>query len=353
MKQQDAKGWFQRCMISVLTAILFVFFLVWLFDPYFHFHKPFPFVSYRLLDERYCNDGISRHFDYDAIITGTSMAQNYKTTELNALFGVKAVKETFSGSGYREQSDNLRRALEKNEDLKTVFWSMDYNALIREKDYDAYEGYPLYLYDENPWNDVSYVFNKSVLYHGVMTNMIMTLTGQESTSMDEYSSWEKEMGYDYIMSAYDRWEVGIDSLGGLTQADRSMITANIQQNFIDLVRDYPNTVFYIFYTPYSIYYWDFLNQEGMMEMQLEAEQIATELLLQCPNVKLYNFNDQYDIIGNPDNYRDKEHYGAHINSKILQWIVQDIGRVTVDNYMEKLQTERDYYMQFDYSSIFR
>lgn len=153
MKQQDAKGWFQRCMISVLTAILFVFFLVWLFDPYFHFHKPFPFVSYRLLDERYCNDGISRHFDYDAIITGTSMAQNYKTTELNALFGVKAVKETFSGSGYREQSDNLRRALEKNEDLKTVFWSMDYNALIREKDYDAYEGYPLYLYDENPWKD--------------------------------------------------------------------------------------------------------------------------------------------------------------------------------------------------------
>ena len=67
-----AKKWFLACM-SVLLGSLFLMVLVfWIFDPYFHYHKPFPFVSYRLYDERYINDGISRHFDYDAIITGTS-----------------------------------------------------------------------------------------------------------------------------------------------------------------------------------------------------------------------------------------------------------------------------------------
>ena len=39
-------------------------------DPYFHYHGPFSSFSYRLYEERYINDGISRHFNYDAIITG-------------------------------------------------------------------------------------------------------------------------------------------------------------------------------------------------------------------------------------------------------------------------------------------
>lgn len=347
------KKWFKKCIICLLGAIFFVFAAVYVFDPFFHFHKPFSFVSYRLYDERYTNDGISRHFDYDAIVTGTSMAQNFKPTEMDALFGTKAVKETFSGAGYKELSENLERALQRNPDLKTIIWTMDFNAFIREKDWTQYEGYPTYLYDDNPWNDVSYVFNKEVLYHGVLPNIMMTLRGQESTTMDEYSSWDKETGLEYIMQSYDRWEVKAEMIDGLTEEEREMVTANIKENFVDLVNQYPNTTFYIFYTPYSICYWDFLNQEGMMKMQIEAEQIATELLLECPNVKLFNFNDQYDVITNTNNYRDKEHYSAEINSKILEWMASGVGLVTKDNYIERLEEEKQYYLNYDYESIFQ
>lgn len=131
--QKDAKKWFIRCFASLLLSIFLVFLIVWIFDPYFHFHKPFSFVSYRLYDERYTNDGISRHFDYNAIITGTSMAQNFKPSEMDALFGTKSVKETFSGAGFQELSQNLERALQRNKDLKTVLWTLDYSGLIREK----------------------------------------------------------------------------------------------------------------------------------------------------------------------------------------------------------------------------
>lgn len=51
--QKDAKKWFIRCFASLLLSIFLVFLIVWIFDPYFHFHKPFSFVSYRLYDERY------------------------------------------------------------------------------------------------------------------------------------------------------------------------------------------------------------------------------------------------------------------------------------------------------------
>ncbi len=352
-QEEIAKRWFKKCSIFLLGIIAIIIVLYYIFDPYFHYHKPFSFVSYRLYDERYTNDGISRHFDYDAIITGTSMAQNFKTSEMDELFGVQSVKETFSGSGFQETSDNLRRALERNENLKTVVWSLEYNGMIRDKGWTQYEGYPMYLYDENPWNDVSYVFNKSVLYHGVLVNMAMTVLGIPSTTMDDYSAWDKETGYDYIMSNYDRWEEKADMIEGLTEEERIMVTANIKENFVELVKEYPDTTFYIFYTPYSIYYWDFLNQEGMMQMQFDAEQIATELLLECPNVRLFNFYDQYVVITNTDNYRDKEHYSPEINTKILEWMASGVGLVTKENYLERLEIEKEYYLNYDYESIFR
>ena len=95
-----------------------------------------------------------------------------------------------------------------------------------------------------------------------------------------------------------------------------------------------------------------MNQEGMMQMQFDAEEIATKLLLQCPNVRLYNFNDQYEVITDLNNYRDKEHYSAKINSKILEWIAAGEGLVTKENYQKRLETEKQYFLNYDYESIF-
>ena len=86
--------------------------------------------------------------------------------------------------------------------------------------------------------------------------------------------------------------------------------------------------------------------------QTTAEQIATELLLECPNVRLYNFFDQYDVVCNPDNYCDDGHYSSEINSMILKWISEDTGLVTKENYMDKLRKEREFYLNYDYESIY-
>ena len=348
----ESAKWLKKCIAALVGSVVLIFVLCFVFDPYFHFHKPFSFVSYRLYDERYTNDGISRHFDYNAIVTGTSMAQNFKTSEMDSIFGTQSVKETFSGAGYQELSQNLERALKRNADLKTVIWTIDYNGLIRDKDWTQYEGYPTYLYDDDPWNDTEYVYNKSIFYHGVLTNIVKTVLRQPSTSMDEYSAWNKETGLQHIMQSYDRWEEKAPMEQGMSAEEREMVIENIKENIVDLVDQYPYTTFYLFYTPYSICFWDFQNQEGLMLRQFEAEQIATELLLECPNVRLYNFFDKYDIICNLNNYRDKEHYSAEINSRILSWIKADEGLVTKENYMDKLEAEKEFYLNYDYESIY-
>ena len=79
------------------------------------------------------------------------------------------------------------------------------------------------------------------------------------------------------------------------------------------------------YPPYSICYFDALVLKGTLDRQLQAEQTATELLLACPNVKLYNFFDQYDIICNTDYYCDDGHYNGEVNSMLLQMMAQVTG----------------------------
>lgn len=353
MNQISLKKWFRNCILSVVLVLFAIFALVWVVDPYFHFHKPFPFLKYRLYEERYINDGISRHFEYDAIITGTSMAQNYKVSELNELFDVNAVKMTFSGAGYKELSDNLDRALTRNPGVKKVFYSMDYNGFIRNKDWTEYENYPTYLYDDNPFNDVSYIYNKDILYHGVLINILKTIRGEDSTSLDEYSNFYRETGLEHILEYSERKSNMYTYLPYLSDYFVEIVEANINQNFIDLVNKHKDVEFYIFFPPYSICYWDQLYIDNMMLRQMQAELRATRMLLECPNIRLYNYNNQYDVITNLNNYSDKEHFTSEINSQILNWLATDTGRINKSNYMDRLTEEIAFYTNYDYDGIYK
>ncbi len=349
-----AELWIKRFFLIILILIVTIASTVIIVDPYFHYHKPLKGLKYRLYEERYVNDGISRHFDFDMIITGTSMAQNFKPSEAEELFGKKTVKETFSGGGYKEISDNLERAINRNPKLDTVIWAIDYNGLIREKDWEGYSGIPTYLYDDNPFNDTAYLFNKSIFYHGVLNNLAMTIKGEECTSMDDYSSWEATMtGLDGIYRRYSREEVIRKDEDCLSDEERAMVEDTIRGNIESLVNEHPDVTFYLFYTPYCICYWDELHLANSLNRQLEAEEIADSILTACDNVRLYSWFDRYDLITDIGQYADKEHYIADINSDMLRWMKEDNGRLTKDNYPSFIEAERDYYGRYDYESIYK
>lgn len=351
MKQ--ANKWLKNCIciLAILLASCAIIMIV--FDPFFHYHGPIKGFSYRLFEDRYMNDGISRHFDFDAIITGTSMSQNFKPSEFDQLFSANSVKESFSGAGYQELSDNLERALKRNPDIKQVLWVIDFNGLMREPNWIQYDNYPTYLYDENPFNDAPYLFNKDILYHGVLRNLGFTLMRKPSMTMDEYSSWEKETGLEAILSSYSRESIVYDPNATYTPEKQDIVYTTITQNFVQLINQYPDVQFYLFYSPYSICHFDALNIEGSMEANFHAMEDATKLLLECPNVKLYDFFDQYHIITDTDLYCDAGHYCSAVNSMILQWIHSDTDLLTKENYHKKIWTEYEFYHNYDYDFIYQ
>lgn len=337
-------------VIILITPVLILAGLVVLIDPYFHFHKPIKGVSYILENERHQNDGILRNFDYDTIITGTSLDQNEKTTEIEQLFGGKAVKVPFAGGYFPELSFTLDNAL-KRKYVKRVIMSLGYGSFIESEPDDWGHPeftYPMYLYDDDVFNDVKYIFDISTL-NMLFRDILRTVRRLESTSFDEYSRWQdKEIfGKDSVLEKYqsdkDNYKEVIE--------DREITRLNIRKNLVELANKYPNTEFDFYLPPYNIIFWYDLINNGAFESKIEAIKIIVEELLSCKNVKLYCFIDEWDIVTDFNNYKDILHYSEDISSHILVKINDNENLLTKKNYLDKLDEIEKKYRYYNYVNI--
>lgn len=343
------------CLISLFLGFLvLVGSLTAVIDPFFHYHAPLPFFTYPIENQRYQNNGIVRHFSYDAVITGTSMTENFKASEMDALFGVTTVKTCFSGATLKETGDHLRRALQANPDIRMVLRGIDGWSLFDHKDLMRTDAsYPEYLYDDDLLNDVHYLFNKQILLEYTMEVLKHTLKGEPTTDFDSYSSWDSsQTGRELVLSRYDRPEKSGDNGIGLTEEEKQNITDTLHQNVIALARENPDVRFYCFFTPYSIYYMDYLNQQGLSLKYFQAYALATQLLLEQENIVLFSFFSDYDTVTDPDRYTDITHYHAPVNSLLLQRMAGGEYRLTKENAENHWQQVSAYYLAYDYASLF-
>ena len=343
------RNWCISFIVSFLISLLICGGLTITVDPYFHYHRPLPGLSYKIYNERYQNDGIVKHFEYNAIITGTSLTENFKTSEFNDLFGVNSIKVPFSGASYKEINENLERAIYANPQIQYVVRGLDYDYFSAQADSMRYDSYPTYLYDYNPFNDVEYFFNKTVLFDATYKNVIdYTKAGGKTTSFDEYSNWNSdyEFGIAQILKEYTRPD----------RTEKLPIThlnpENINQNVIAIAKDNPQIEFYCFFTPYSIIYWDSLNQRGVLENRLIMEREVIEIIFSCNNIHLFSFFDEFDIITNLDNYKDEAHYSENINSYILKCMSEGKHEITQENYEDYCKKVWDFYTTYNYDGLF-
>lgn len=342
------KHWCMSFLLSLLLLLSAAGGVTAIIDPYFHYHKPLKSLEYRISNERYQNDGIVKHFEYDALITGTSMTQNFKSSEMDVLFGVQSVKVPFAGAAYKEISENLERAFAANSNLRVVLWGLDYNSFYGDFNAARYDSYPTYLYDSNLFNDVNYLFNKSVLFNETYNVIEFTMAGGHTTTFDEYGNWNASFtfGKEEILTKFSR------PIKTKDIAYQKLNPENIERNVLSIVKAHPDTEFYLFWTPYSIVYFDDINQNGTLRNQLQWEKEALELILPYENIHFFSIFDNFDLITNLDNYKDPIHYHENINSYLLKCMVNGEHELTMDNYEEYCQKIGDFYRAYNYDGIY-
>ncbi len=355
-----AKVWLISWGMTVICILCMIGIVNYQIDPFFHYHKPNTEKYYFILDnERSQNDGIVKHFEYDALITGTSMTENFLTSEADMLFGLHFVKVPFSGGSFKEVNGIVETALRYNPNIKMVIRGLDMGwTNFFEADamrFDLGE-YPTYLYDHNLFNDVKYLLNAStvkrvvkMLYSTVQSNYKAGIT-----EFDDYARWQEGVGIRFGVKEVckEGLEIkGADAQKVLTDEEKALMRKAVTQNVVSIAERYPSVEFYYFFPPYSIVSWNTYKEQGEIQKYVDAEQYMIELLVSHQNIHLFSFNNRFDIITDLNNYKDSAHYGSWINSLILKWMKETKYQLTENNYRDYIQDEYDFYSCYNYGEI--
>jgi hypothetical protein len=347
-KTINPKKWGITVLALILIFVIAVGAAVYYVDPFLHFHCPTAGLSYPYVDERYMNDGIARHFDYEAIIAGTSIAENFKVSEVEELWGFTTIKQTAASATFYEQDGYVRRALSHNPRVKLVIRSLDATRLVTGPADESYDDIPKYLYDENVFNDVRYLYNKDVIQR--VTEVInYTRAGNATKNMDEYGVW-----YPYATYGRDEVLAGLIDYSDFTEEvmfdelSAKTLWINVEENVLKTAREHPDTEFVFFIPPYSAAYWYGMVKTKQLSYTIEAYKLAVSRLLTEGNIKVYDFSDKVDITTNLDNYMDTLHYGEWINDEMLRWMHKGEGLLTLENYETHLDNVKEIYENYNY-----
>lgn len=345
----SGKRFFISALCIVLALLLLVSLPTLIIDPFFHYHAPIDGISYRLSDQRYQNDGILKNCEYDAVIIGSSMTECFKTSEFDSLFGAKSVKTPFSGAYMKELCLRLRAGFESDNEIKCVLMGLDPRIMVAGKDVDRYDEYPDHLYDDNIFNDVKYLFNKSVLFDHTLENIRRTAVGIPSDTFDEYSNWSDRWTYgrEPLLKSYNAREA--ETVTEFTEGMRRRLTENITENLLPIIRENRDTEFYFFVPPYSIMKMRTWVEGGSCDYWFDVCSEGISLIIGEENVRVFSFYDDHELVCNLDNYRDMTHYGEWINSYILECVSTGRHELFPETAEAHFDEACEYYKAYDYS----
>ena len=302
-------------LLLVLCALT-----VYIVDPFEHYRESAILPLYD--QESYNNPGIAKHYDYDAVILGTSMVEMSHPSVIDACFGVSSVKLPMRGSHTAQMGWQLSHVLNTHE-LKLAILAVDAYSLMGPPD-DMEEIYD-YLWNDSALDDVNYLLNLDVLLVKVpklLRNLGKPLDGKRDAM---YQWTDVTFG---AQSVFDSFEFMAQR--EMTDPDYRLerSTENIERHIEAYVAAHPETTFKIYMPPYSVAYWYVMTRIGLSEQQYRSRARVCELLLEYPNVEIYDYSSRLEWITNLDHYFDYSHHSGEISDAIMRAMASGEGRVT-------------------------
>ena len=322
------KRWALLTMAMLLGALSLLIGSVVIIDPFEIYHKATAFIPpISSGTQSYSNAGIARSYDYDSVIIGSSMTENFRPSELNALLGGRFVKLCINGGTPYNHRQMLDMAF-ANRDIRTVLYGLDVDALTFFYTTPKTE-MPDYLYSADLLDDVRYWLNQSVLGKYIPA-CLKTLGQSDPDQIDTMYAWGEDFAYgrDAVLAGKHISSDEVPQEERQTDpvlSQQSML--NVEHNLIPFIEAHPQTEFIFFFPPYSLARWYEFYQQGKLIYHLNQKDAVIKRLLPYDNVRIYDFHAELDWILNLDLYVDTEHYGPQINSEIAARIARDENRI--------------------------
>ena len=311
MEKRFIKGYFVKVFV-LLAAVSLVVIMA---DPFYHYHEPVSPLKKILDTPEYQCVGSVENFTYDSIILGSSVAENYNNRLFNEKFDCNVIKAIQHSGTTKDLLFYLDKAYD-NHELRYVFYSLDLAALTDDAINVTKKNMPLYLFNDNPFDDVKYLWNKDVLFEKIPYMVAQSMAGYDedlSYNWAKYKTFSKETA----LANYSKPEKQEEKEP--TQEQKKIVEGNVK-SIASFVESHPETIYYFIYPPYSELWWEGVTLEGQRPLYEYASKLSMDILGQHSNVKINNFQNEIDIITNLDLYMDPIHFSGDIND----WIVEQL-----------------------------
>ncbi len=321
--------WGKLTLSLLIGGLLLIVGSVVLIDPFEVYHKATAFAP--PIDngtQIYSNAGIAKSYDYDSVIIGSSMTENFTPSQLDRLLGGSFIKLPINAGSPFNNKQMMDLAFGTH-DVRTVLYGVDIESFTYFYTTPKCE-MPEYLYDDDLFNDTQYWFNRSVLAEFI-PKCLATLGQYNPSQRDTMYTWGDKYSYGKdaalrgkTLSNHRIEQTPLEDDPVLSQ--QTML--NVEHNIIPYVEGHSDTQFIFFFPPYALVRWDNFYEAGMLHHHQMQKEAIIKRLLPYENVKIFDFQAEADWILCLDHYIDDGHYGPWINDAIIEAIAGDRYRIT-------------------------
>ncbi len=333
------RAFLTRLSCAVLCVLLVMAAVVYLYD---------PFVYYRLEDEqlvvnnyRFVNPGIAKNAEYDAVVLGSSMTQNFDLPLMREELGVDPVKLTVGGMSVEGMELTMDLIVSEGK-AKTVYACLDLPTF--NKGADNLNTYATYLYDDEKLNDVKYLLGYETWMRllplnaafGAAESAGMTLPNFYAThDLDTIGEWHE--GTVYSAEALKKtYYKTLEDLEEETESEAEILE-RMKQNAdraLQIFIEHDEMEFVLFFPPYSQLFWNGAVLTDHLNPYLAAKEYIAERVAGYEHLTLYDFQPMEES-ADLDNYKDYTHYSKDLNDQMVHFFAS--GEFLVDG-KEQMRT---------------
>ena len=321
------KRWCLLTTAMLAFSLAMIVALVVIVDPFEIYHRAlFYNPPYASETQMYSGAGVAKSYTYDSIIVGSSMTENCTPSVYDDALGGRFVKLSMNGGQSLDHAKMMEIAF-RTHDIRRVVYGMDFFSFSLYYNNQKAQT-PDYLYDANPFNDVKYLFNKSVLFSSIPKALDHIGAPDEDQTRDSMYMWHPpempgEAGLRANVNLSAPMPAQNDVARGIEFARLGM-----EHNLLPFIRKHRDTTFTIFFPPYSLLYWAEQAAQGNLDTCIAQKNLMAQTLLAEPNVELFDFQACFDWIEDYNLYYDLIHYISSVNDEMAYMLADGSCRVT-------------------------
>lgn len=344
-------------LLAPLPFVLALLGLLYIYDPFQVYHKPYFRETTFFGDMRRQAKGIIKNYDFDSYILGTSMLENTYAKEAEEKLGGKWVNISLAGSAFNERAVVLEY-LFKTKEAKSIIYSLDITYLERMESTKKFD----YLYDENFLNDIKGYMNMKFFSCALVYSTREKCVGKDK-NLEKLNFWANNIEHNSQFGGFENWIKYSNDKQHLANAlkilansklefqksveDISKIKENLENNLLRFVKENPQTEFSIIIPTYPRLFFYIKENKGYLDGDVafykykQTMQWLIPHTKQFKNLKFYAF-DTLLYADDIANYKD-------LNSIFLSAIRDKTHILDSSNIGQYLKEMESKILEFDLS----